>query len=44
MILQTVGDFYELCTSAWADPTLSFLVVHHFVAKLLWFPVASTLL
>ena len=33
-----------LCASASADPALSFYVAYHFVAELLSFPIASTLL
>ncbi|CAI9535831.1 unnamed protein product [Staurois parvus] len=33
-----------MCASACADPALSFYVTYHFVAELLLFPVASTLL
>ncbi|CAI9541952.1 unnamed protein product [Staurois parvus] len=42
--LQTVGYYCELCASACADPALSVYVAYHFVAELLLFPVASTLL
>ncbi|CAI9598262.1 unnamed protein product [Staurois parvus] len=39
-----IGDFYALCTSACDDPALSFYVAYHFLAGLLLFPIASTLL
>ncbi|CAI9615939.1 unnamed protein product [Staurois parvus] len=44
LTLQTVGDFCALCASACAEPSLSFYVDYHFMAELLLFPVASTLL
>ncbi|CAI9560504.1 unnamed protein product [Staurois parvus] len=44
LTLQTVGNLCALCASACADPVLSFCVAYHFMAELLLFPVASTLL
>ncbi|CAI9535374.1 unnamed protein product [Staurois parvus] len=44
MSLATVGEYCSLCASAYADPALSFNVAYHLVAKLLLFPIASTLL
>ncbi|CAI9620611.1 unnamed protein product [Staurois parvus] len=44
MTLQTVGTFCALCASACSHPALSFYVAYHFIAKLLLFPIASTLL
>ncbi|CAI9545722.1 unnamed protein product [Staurois parvus] len=42
--MQTFGDFCALCASACTDPALSFNMAYHFVAELLLFPIASTLL
>ncbi|CAI9598808.1 unnamed protein product, partial [Staurois parvus] len=44
VLLLTVSNFCALCAATCADPALSFSVAYHFVAELLLFPVASTLL
>ena len=44
LTLQKVDDLFTLCASASADPTSSFYVAYHFVAELLLFPIAFTLL
>ncbi|CAI9535565.1 unnamed protein product [Staurois parvus] len=43
-LLQTFSEFCTLCSSACADPTLSFYMTYYFMAELLLFPIASTLL